>query len=226
MSKKIRITMLIFFILIIIAAITLFCISRNVENVGSQYLRNADEVEPGDAIIVLGAYVAPDGTLSDMLEDRLKVGIELYKNKKAPKIIVSGDHGRKEYDEVNAMRDYLIKNGVPDTDIFMDHAGFNTYDSIYRARDVFLVQHPIIVTQEFHAVRAAYIARCLGFEPQCVTSDLQYYSSIRYSQLREYPARIKAFFQAGVFKPNPKFLGEAIPVSGDGNVTADKGTLK
>jgi len=220
MLKVIKRVFIITFIIGILAIAAVILINEYVEKVGEKYVRTIEEVEAGDAIIVLGAYVSPTGRVSDMLADRLEVGYQLYKKGKAPKILVSGDHGTKGYDEVNAMREYLEKKGVPSRDIFMDHAGFNTYDSIYRARDVFMVEKPIIVSQYFHVVRAAYIADRLGVDAQAVTSDLRQYRTIGYSNLREYGARTKAFIQAGIFKPKPKFLGKAIPVSGDGKQTA------
>ena len=100
-----------------------------------------------DCIIILGAGIWGDKP-SPMLEDRLNEGIALYKNGVAKKLIMSGDHGRKEYDEVNVMKEYAIKNGVPSEDIFMDHAGFSSYESIYRAKEVFEANKIIIVTQK------------------------------------------------------------------------------
>ncbi|NMC26638.1 MAG: DUF218 domain-containing protein, partial [Syntrophomonadaceae bacterium] len=95
-----------------------------VEKTGSQYICSPSSVPEGEAILILGAYVFPDGQLSDMLRDRVTVGYELYQQGRAPKIIVSGDHGRVDYDEVNSMKDSLINQGVPGQDVFMDHAGF------------------------------------------------------------------------------------------------------
>ena len=120
------------------------------------------QAKPADAIIILGAYVRPDGALSWILRDRLDTGLELYRAGLAPKILVSGDHGQKNYNEVQTMKDYLLDHDVPAQDIFMDHAGFDTYDSLYRARDIFQVKSAIIVTQNFHLPRALYIARRLG----------------------------------------------------------------
>ena len=113
---------------------------------GNGGVREQAQVQSAEAILVLGAYVYPDGSPCPILEDRLKVGLELYRSGKAPKILVSGDHGQLRYDEVNAMRRYLEQRGVPSNDIFLDHAGFDTYNSLVRARDVFgakrLLVHP------------------------------------------------------------------------------------
>ena len=109
----------------------------------------AAELENTDCVLVLGAGVR-DGSPTPMLRDRLITGISLYKSGAAPKIIMSGDHGREDYDEVNVMKSYAVENGVPDSDVFMDHAGFSTYDSVYRAKAVFEADSIIIVTQKYH----------------------------------------------------------------------------
>ncbi len=174
-----------------------------------------------DCILVLGAGVRDDGTPSHMLEDRLLTAIELYENGAAPKIIMSGDHGSTDYDEVNTMKDFAIEKGVPSEDIFMDHAGFSTYESMYRAKDVFEADNIIIVTQRYHLYRAIYVAQSLGITAHGVPSDLRPYTKQTYREAREHLARAKDFFYA-LFKPEPTYLGEAIPVSGDGNMTNDK----
>ena len=177
----------------------------------------AAELEDTDCVLVLGAGVR-DGNPTPMLRDRLITGISLYKTGVAPKIIMSGDHGREDYDEVNVMKSYAVENGVPDSDVFMDHAGFSTYDSIYRAKAVFEADSIIIVTQKYHLYRALYIAERLGVNAVGVSADLDDYSGQLKRDLREIAARDKDFFSC-LFKPEPKYLGEKIPVSGDGNIT-------
>ena len=169
---------------------------------------------------MLGCFVESDGTPCDLLRDRLDRGIELYKSGAAPKIIMSGDHGTVEYDEVNAMKQYAIDSGIPSCDIFMDHAGFSTYESVYRARDVFAADKIIIVTQEYHLTRALYIAEKLGVEAYGVASDYHTYSGQASRDLREVLARNKDF-ATSIFKPKPTYLGEVIPVSGNGDSTND-----
>jgi SanA protein len=202
--------------------LSILLIYISIEGIANQYLYSTDNAPKADAIIVLGARVYSNGMLSLMLQDRLDFGYELYKNGKAPKILVSGDHGTKEYDEVNAMREYLLKKGVPSADIFMDHAGFDTYDSAYRARDVFLIKKAIFVSQGFHIVRAVYIGRQLGLQVYGVASDPREYAGIEYNKLREILSRAKAVLDAEILKSKPKFLGEPIPVWGNGEVTIDK----
>ena len=177
----------------------------------------AAELQDTDCVLVLGAGVR-DGNPTPMLRDRLITGISLYKSGAASKIIMSGDHGREDYDEVNVMKSYAVENGVPDGDVFMDHAGFSTYDSVYRAKAVFEADSIIIVTQKYHLYRALYIAERLGVNAVGVSADLDDYSGQLKRDLREIAARDKDFFSC-LFKPEPKYLGEKIPVSGDGNIT-------
>lgn len=178
------------------------------------------QAKPVDAIIILGAYVRPDGALSWILQDRLDTGLELYRVGLAPKILVSGDHGHKNYNEVQAMKDYLLDHDVPAQDIFMDHAGFDTYDSLYRAHDIFQVNSAIIVTQNFHLPRALYIAKRLGINAQGVEARL-YYPWWYANTIRDSLARVKAYIDVEILKSKPNHLGDVIPISGDGRVTQD-----
>lgn len=172
-----------------------------------------------DCIIILGAGVWGDKP-SPMLEDRLIEGIKLYKNNTSNKIIMSGDHGREEYDEVNTMKIYAIEKGIPSENIFMDHAGFSTYESIYRAKEIFGAKKVVIVTQKYHLYRALYIANRLGIEAYGVGSDPRQYEGATRRELREILARNKDFIKC-IFKPEPTYLGDTIPVSGNGDVTND-----
>ena len=174
-----------------------------------------------EAALILGAFVHEDGQVSGILRDRLMQGLQLYRQGLVPKLLVSGDHGRPEYDEVNAMRIFLEERGVAPEDIFMDHAGFDTYDSMARARDVFAVKSVLVVTQDFHLSRAVYIARALGLEAHGVSSDLSRYPSEPYLRTREVAARVKAFLEVNT-KRKPVYLGEVIPISGDGRETHDQ----
>ena len=173
-----------------------------------------------DCILILGAGIWGDKP-SPMLQDRLDEGIKLYKEGIASKIIMSGDHGREEYDEVNIMKEYAIEQGVPSEDIFMDHAGFSTYESIYRAKEIFDADNIVIVTQEYHLYRALYIAEKLDINAYGVNSDSRKYSGQTFRELREILARNKDFVNC-ILKPEPTYLGESIPVSGNGDITNDK----
>ena len=217
---KLGICLIVCIILFIIIALL---INRYVKtSTQAQILTDDDytKLENIDCIIVLGAGIRGDKP-SHMLEDRLFEAIKLYNNKVSPKIIMSGDHGRQDYDEVNIMKNFAIEKGVPSEDIFMDHAGFSTYESIYRAKEVFKAKKVVIVTQKYHLYRALYIANQLGVEAYGVNSDPRRYVGEAYREVREILARNKDFFSC-IFKPKPKYLGEAIPVSGSGDLTNDK----
>jgi len=178
----------------------------------------AGQLEEIDCILVLGCGVREDGEPSLMLRDRLATGLALYEDGAAPKLLMSGDHSRTNYDEVNAMKDVAVGAGVPSEDVFMDHAGFSTYESMYRARDVFCAKRVIIVSQAYHLSRAVYNARRLGLEAWGVAAEDIAYLGQTGRELREMLARVKDFFYC-LLQPLPTFLGDPIPVSGDGNLS-------
>lgn len=182
-------------------------------------LDTAQDLE-GDCILVLGCGLRRDGFPSQMLRDRLDVAIEAYNMGLAPKLLMSGDHGRADYDEVNAMKDYAMARGVPSEDIFMDHAGFSTYESMHRARHIFQCERIIIVTQRYHLYRAVHNARAFGMEAVGISSDLRRYVRQTYFDIREAAARVKDWLWCMVKVP-PTYLGEAIPIFGNGDVTND-----
>ena len=173
-----------------------------------------------DCILVLGSLVLNEQP-SPILKDRLDTGIKLYKEGISNKIIMSGDHGRKDYNEVGVMKTYGIENSVPSENIFMDHAGFSTYDSIYRAKEIFGAKKVIIVTQEYHLYRSFYIAKSLGLEAYGVSADTKKYNGQLKREIREILARDKDVVKSFI-KPKSTYLGEPIPVSGNGDVTNDK----
>lgn len=182
-----------------------------------------DAVSPADVdcILVLGCGVRDDGTPSSMLEDRLLRGIELYHSGVAPKLLMSGDHGTESYNEVGVMKEFAIAHGVPSEDIFMDHAGFSTYESVYRAQAIFGVDRMVIVTQGYHLSRALYIADAFDIDAYGVASDQRTYAGQFMRDVREILARTKDTFSC-LFKPSPTYLGDTIPVSGNGNITNDE----
>ena len=174
-----------------------------------------------DCILVLGCGVRNDGSPSDMLHDRLRMGVELYELGAAPKLLMTGDHGQEDYDEVFVMKSFAVDAGIASEDVFMDHAGFSTYESMYRAKEIFQAKKIIIVTQEYHLYRAIYIAEQLGMEAYGVAADYRSYSGQTARDVREILARVKDF-GTSMFKPKPTYLGNAIPIWGDGNLTNDK----
>lgn len=217
--KKKRILLILIAIALVLASIP-FAISAYVcASVSDRILSLDDAAElNADAILVLGARVHDNGKPSGILKDRLITGIAAYKSGASDRLLMSGDHGTEDYDEVNVMKNYALEQGVPSEAIFLDHAGFSTYESLYRARDVFEVKSVVIVTQRYHLYRALYVAERMGLNAFGVISDLGDYSGMPYFTAREVLARCKDFFYT-IFMPLPTYLGRQIPISGDGNQT-------
>lgn len=213
----------IFVSLLIIFVLTI-SVTISIVNSYKKYIYNLEDI-PNDnyAIIVLGAGVRNDGTPSDILADRLETSLEVYRSNLGNVFILSGDHGSEEYNEVRAMKDYIMKDNIDKKIIFMDHAGFSTYDSMYRAKEIFKVEKAIVVTNEYHLSRALYIARRLGIEAYGVKSDKRGYQLMDSYKRREVLAQLKDFFYVNILKPEPTFLGDSIPVNNsDGRVTEDE----
>lgn len=213
----------------IIIAVLCICLACGVALVGinaymisyvSDYILTEQDLETQkfDCIMVLGAGLW-DGEPSPMLQERLDFGLIAYETGCSDKILMSGDHGREEYDEVNKMKDVAVENGVPADNIFMDHAGFSTYESMYRARDVFQVEKMVIVTQKYHLYRAVYNARKLGIDAYGFAADRLEYPI--YNDVREALARVKDFFYC-IAQPEPTYLGDPISIHASGALTDDK----
>lgn len=175
------------------------------------------KIDP-ECIMVLGAAVYSDGTPSPMLKDRLDTGIALYKSGVAPKLLFTGDNGQEEYNEVDAMLHYALDRNVPKEDIFLDHAGFSTYESVYRANYIFRVRRMVVVTQTYHLFRALYACRSMGIEALGAGADQEQYKGKEMREIREILARDKDWLKWKI-KPEPTFLGERIPITGDGSET-------
>lgn len=223
MEKKLWITGLILALLAVCGGVLMLGVNGYVVlSTKNQILLSSEaaELPDVDCILVLGCRVYEDRTPSHMLEDRLRRSVELYRAGAAPKLLMSGDHGQREYDEVGAMKQYALAEGVSSQDVFMDHAGFSTYESLYRAKEIFGVEKVIIVTQEYHLHRALQIARALGLEAYGVSADYRSYTGQLMRDIREIMARNKDVLST-IFLPKPTYLGEKIPISGDGDVTND-----
>ena len=204
-----------------LAIVEVFAVTNVVTIVGSKgSIVNADEasISSADAIVVLGASVFADGTPSGILQDRLDDGIALYFAGVAPKLIMSGDNGTESYNEVRVMKQYAIAQGVPSEDIFCDHAGFSTYESMYRAKYVFGCQRIVVATQTYHLYRALWSAKSLGMQATGVPSDYHEYQKQLQYDIREIPARTKDFFKA-LFRMPSTYVGDAISLDQDGDVT-------
>ena len=214
-----------FFILGFLLFITIIVFSLNGVVVGTTKNKiikeeDIDNITNIDAILILGCKVNSNGTPSLMLDKRINKGIELYK-KTGIKLLLSGDHGKNDYDEVNTMKDMVLEENIPKEDIFLDHAGLSTYDSIYRAKYVYGINKMIIVTQRYHLFRALYIAKKLGIEAYGIEADNIPYKYINIkNEIREVLARDKDIFKS-LFKPSSKYVGETIDIHGSGEVTFD-----
>ncbi len=220
MNKIIKRIILIIGILVVVGIIIVLGINLFVKNSVKDKIVDENSLDKNyDAILVLGAGLR-NGKPSPVLKDRLDMAYKLYEDGYSKKIIVSGDHGKKYYDEVNVMKNYLLDKGVDSNNIFMDHAGFSTYDSVYRAKEIFLANKIIIVTQQFHLYRSLYIAKQLKLDAVGVSATLRDYSGSVKFEIREILARDKDFVKS-IFKPEPKYLGDTISVFGDGNATND-----
>lgn len=220
--KKIHKLIIIMMVVMIILILEMFLINYFVVSKTKSKIISEDEATNlnADCILILGAGVWQNGP-SPMLEDRINEGIALYQKGASKKILMSGDHTKVNYDEVNVMKKFAMDKGINSEDIFMDHAGISTYDSIYRVKEIFKAKKIIIVTQEYHLYRALYIAESLGIEAYGVKSNPREYAGQMMRDLREVVARDKDFIMC-IFKPKSKFLGDTISLVGNGDVTNDK----
>lgn len=202
----------------IVASAAVFGINYYVKASASKYILDIDKTGGGyDCILILGCKVNGDNP-SLMLRDRLSQGVELY-GIASNKLLMTGDHGRDGYDEVGVMKAFAEDMGIPSENIFEDHAGFSTYESMYRAKEIFKAKKILIVTQEYHLYRAIYDARALGLDAYGVVAEpSMHYGGQTYRDIREVLARNKDFIFS-IFKPEPTYLGEAIPISGNGDAT-------
>lgn len=175
---------------------------------------------PRYTAIVLGCRVNGDDP-SLCLEERLATALDLYRSGKVQRLLLSGDHGTKDYDEVNAMRAWLMERGVPLAHIFLDHAGFDTYDTMMRARHVFQVEGAIVVSQAFHLPRAVYLARAVGLDAFGVSADPPTGTACAGGRIREPVACTKAVMNVWLGS-SPKFLGPAIPITGSPQPSFDR----
>lgn len=175
--------------------------------------KSAVDAPSAEVALIPGAAILPNGEPTSIFIDRVDMAIDLYKQEKVMKILVSGDNSTLSHNEVNPVRLYLLSKGIPDQDIFLDHAGFDTYSSMYRARDIFGVTSIIITTQSFHLPRAVFTARYLGIQAYGVRADVGHILFRNY--IREVFAAEKAVLDL-IFHTKPKYLGDTIPITGDG----------
>ena len=225
MKKKLKIILIALISAVLAVALAYFAFNAIVVLSASSHITTMDECEESVCAIVLGAGVRADGSPTWMLRDRLDTAIKLYEDGKVDKILMSGDHHTTSYDEVNNMKQYAIDAGVPSEDIFMDHAGLCTYDTMNRAKNIFCLEKAIIVTQEYHLYRAVFLARSFGIDAQGVATDNNDYGTYQFihNNIRESIARCKDFLYS-IFKPDTTIMGDLIPITpeSNGDVTNDK----
>lgn len=220
---SLRKLLLIFGVLCLAVAVLFVAINAHVIRISAPRLISADaatNLENVDCILVLGSSVQPNGTLNRVVRERVDTALTLYESGVSQRLLMSGDHGKVNYDEVNAMKQYCVDKGVNPDVIFLDHAGFNTYDSIYRAKAIFGIQKMIIVSQEYHLYRAVYIANELGIDAYGVPAEQEADTAL-ITNLRESVARVKDYFSCA-FHIEPTVLGEPIPISGSAKLSDDK----
>lgn len=208
-----------------VAVVMFVAVNIYVVSYASKYIltpQRSAELDGVDCIVVLGARVNQDGNPSLMLQSRLEMAITLYENDTSDKMLLSGDHGQHEYDEVNNMMDYILKNSeIPKENVFLDHAGFSTYESTYRAKEVFEVKKAVFVTQKYHLYRAIYNARKCGIEAYGVAGDDYNWPGMMYYKIRESVAIFKDFWGC-IFNVKPTYLGKTISVSGSSLASHDR----
>lgn len=188
----------------------------------SSIFTNSLDVPPAQTAIVLGASVTAKGKPSPFLTARLEQAIELYRTNKVSKLLFSGDHSSLYYDEVNAMKNYALKYNINPQDIFLDHSGLRTLDSIIRAKKIFGISDAIIVTQKFHLSRALWIAKHFSLPAYGFVADPSY-RKIKYTNyLREFAARVMTFFDLYILHSSARYMGKEIPITGNGQDTWDK----
>lgn len=210
-----------FLYLVIIGIWSIWLINLRVLNGSSLIVPDcAKDIGNYPVAIVLGARSYGTTQVSDVYADRLQTAVNLYKKDKVSKILVSGDHGQINYDEVNAGKNYLLEAGVEAADIFLDHAGFDTYSSIYRAKNIFNINTALVVTQKYHLSRALYLGSELDLNLLGCASDLREYQNIKKMKQREILARVKAWINIS-FGTLPKYLGYTYDISGNGEQTWD-----
>lgn len=172
-----------------------------------------------DVGIIFGAGINGNQP-SKYLKDRLDAGIMLWKAKRINKILLSGDNGREEYDELTVMKNYCFNHGVDTTKIFIDYAGFDTYSTMYRAKHIFKIKRATLISQEYHLNRAIYIGNKLGIKSVGYSANQGEYLGYNYVSFREYGSVFKSFFDV-LRNREPRFLGGEININGESNYSKE-----
>ena len=197
----------------LVGMLVLVGLSFHIQHKTKEFIyEDAGKIPEAYTVIVLGASVKRDGELSVVLRDRVESALFLYENNKVKRFLLSGDNGSQYYNEPSAMKKYLLERGVPEEDIFMDFAGFDTYDSVFRANYIFEVDRAIVVSQRFHLPRAIYLARSMGLDFYGYIGDRRKYEADVKNNFRELIANVKALGELLVNK-DPHFKGKKIPIT-------------
>ena len=200
MSEKTRKVLKILSIAVVIGLILVLigaCINLYVIHTGGKriYSVKAMRGSHADCILVLGAGLKPDGSPSDMLRDRLSFACDLWQEGVSDTVLISGDRASESYDEVTAMKNYLLAHGVPEEAIVEDPMGYSTSESLIRAKEVYGYENIVVMTQRYHLYRALYVAEKIGLDAKGVNSDPFTYRGQVLRDMREFAARVKDFFK-------------------------------
>jgi SanA protein len=207
-------------ILGIIGLIVILITNYDVNSKTESFIFDSQETMPKTTVgIIFGAGINGDQP-SKYLKDRLDAGISLYKNHTIQKILLSGDNGRDEHDELTVMKIYCYKNGVDTTKIYIDYAGFDSYSTMYRAKHLFKIDTAILVSQKYHLARAVYLGNSLGVKSYGFVADVGEYRGHRYVKTREYLSVFKSVVD--VFRDRePRFMGDEVNINGLSNYTKE-----
>lgn len=206
--------------LAIIGLITVVSVNYYVKSSTKKYIHYSIKKFPkNDVGIIFGAGINGDQP-SKYLKDRLDAGIMLWKAKRINKILLSGDNGREEYDELTVMKNYCYNHGVDTTKIFIDYAGFDTYSTMYRAKHIFKIKRATLISQEYHLNRAIYIGNKLGIKSVGYSANQGEYLGYKYVTFREYGSIFKSFFDV-LRNREPRFLGGEININGESNYSKE-----
>jgi SanA protein len=200
--------------MLLIAALVLFGIPRlYIVFSTSKKMFQVEDAPKRQAAIVFGAGLQRDGTPSPILRDRVETAADLFFAGKAEKILLSGDNRFLDYNEPGSMREYALSLGVPEEALVLDFAGRRTYDTCYRAKEIFGLNDVLLVTQSYHLSRALFTCQNLGLNAEGVKADRrEYLNSSKLSwEVREVPASLVAMWDVWVSHPEP-VLGEKEPI--------------
>jgi len=211
--KKHKKTRIILIVLVLIATGMVIVCNTVINKTTNKLIYSDVNLIPHNKVgLVLGtSKYLKSGQKNGYFVNRIEAAVLLYKAGKVVFFVISGDNSRKSYNEPLDMKNELISQGVPESKIFLDYAGFRTYDSVIRMNKIFGQTSFTIISQEFHNQRAVYIAKRLGLNSIGFNAtDVSAYNGFK-TKVREKFARVKVFIDFLIHK-KPKFLGEPIEI--------------